>query len=164
MFGTGACWNNAPDYPFSEPQEEFDEQYRAFRERRERLWGTKELAKEFIAASFAPPLVNDEPKVAWLADYMRNAASPGAVNAFSAMNQSIDVRSALPAIHVPTLVMAREGDLDWPAEETKWLAGQIRDVRYVEFPGDEHYIFLGRSGCAARRDRTVRGGGSYRGG
>ena len=143
LFGTGACWNNAPDYPFSEPQREFDEHYRAFSERRERLWGTRELAKDFIAASFAPPLVDDEPKVEWLAGYMRNAASPGAVNAFSKMNQSIDVRSALPAIHVPTLVMARAGDLDWPAEETEWLADQIRDARYVEFPGDEHYIFWG---------------------
>ncbi len=143
LFGTTACWNNAPDYPFSVPGGADDAESTAFFERRERLWGTKELAKEYMAESFAPKLVDDEPTVAWLADYMRNAASPGAVAAFSAMNRSIDVRAALPAIHVPTLVMARDDDPDFVPGETRWIADQIRGARFVSFPGDEHYIFLG---------------------
>ncbi|MFN8234234.1 MAG: adenylate/guanylate cyclase domain-containing protein [Actinomycetota bacterium] len=142
LFGTTACWNDAPDYPFSEPVED-DPEMAAFVERRERLWGTKELAREYLATSFAPDLVDDGPTVAWLADYMRNAASPGAVQAFGAMNRLIDVRSALPAIHVPTLVMARDGDLDFAPGETRWLADQIRGARFVSFPGNEHYIFMG---------------------
>ena len=40
-------------------------------------------------------------------------------------------------------MLARDGDLDWPAEETKWIADQIRGARFVSFPGDEHYIFWG---------------------
>jgi len=142
LFGTTACWNDAPDYPFSEPADG-DPETAAFFERREQLWGTKELAREYLAVSFAPDLVDDGPTVAWLADYMRNAASPGAVEAFSAMNRMIDVRSALPAIHVPTLVMARDGDLDFAPGETRWLADQIRGARFVSFPGNEHYIFMG---------------------
>jgi class 3 adenylate cyclase len=142
-FGTSACWNNASDYPFRESDEGLTD-LEAWRERRERLWGTEELAKEFLAESFAPALADDEPTLAWLADYMRNAASPGAVNALSAMNRAIDVRSALPAIHVPTLVMAREGDLDYGVEETRWLAEQIRGGRFVSFPGDEHLFVMGR--------------------
>ena len=89
-------------------------------------------------------LADDEPTLAWLADYMRNAASPGAVNALSMMNRAIDVRSALPAIHVPTLVMARDGDLEYGVEETKWIADQIRGARFVSFPGDEHLFVMGR--------------------
>jgi class 3 adenylate cyclase len=107
------------------------------------MWGTTELARDFIKESFAPALADDEPTVMWLADYMRNAASPGAVNAFSQMNSAIDVRSALPAIHVPTLVMARDDDLDYEVGETRWIAEQIRGARFVSFPGDEHYIFFG---------------------
>ncbi len=143
LFGTTACWNNAPDYPFSMPIDAFDADDAAFRERRDRLWGTEELATVYLTESFAPDLADDGPTVAWLADYMRNAASPGAVDAFSRMNSSIDVRSALPAIHVPTLVMARDDDLDYAAGETKWLAEQIRGARFVSFPGNEHYIFMG---------------------
>ena len=143
VFGTSACWNNAPDYPYSVPNEDVDPEVVAFRERRERLWGTKELAREFLAESFAPDLADDEPTQAWLADYMRNAASPGAVNALSTMNRAIDVRSALPAIHVPTLVLARDGDLDYGVEETKWIADQIRGARFVSFPGNEHLFVMG---------------------
>jgi pimeloyl-ACP methyl ester carboxylesterase len=142
LFGTVACWNNAPDYPFSEAADD-DQELQAFLERRERLWGTKEIARDYLKASFAPNLVDDEPTVAWLADYMRNAASPGAVDAFWAMNRLIDVRSALPAIHVPTLVMARDDDPDFAPNETRWIADQIRGARFVSFPGNEHYIFMG---------------------
>ena len=143
-YGTSACWNNAPDYPYSVPNEDEDPEILAFRERRERLWGTKVLAREFLADSFAPGLADDEPLQAWLADYMRNAASPGAVNALSLMNRAIDVRSALPVIHVPTLVLARDGDLDYGVEETRWLADQIRGSRFVSFPGNEHLFVMGR--------------------
>ncbi len=143
-FATSACWNNAADYPFSEPDRDLDPEMVAFRERRERLWGTKELAREFLAESFSPSLADDEPTLTWLADYMRNAASPGAMKALSAMNGAIDVRSALPAIHVPTLVLARDDDLDYPAEETRWLADQIRGARFVSFPGDDHLFVMGR--------------------
>src|SRR4029453_19653550 len=68
---------------------------------------------------------------------------PGAANAFAEMNRLIDVRWALPAIHVPTLVMARDDDLDFQIDETKWIADQIRGARFVSFPGNEHYIFFG---------------------
>jgi pimeloyl-ACP methyl ester carboxylesterase len=144
VFGTSACWNNAPDYPYSVPNEDEAPEVLAFRDRRERLWGTKELASEFLELSFAPAMADDEPTVAWLADYMRNAASPGAVNALSSMNRAIDVRSALPAIHVPTLVLARDGDLDYPVEETRWLSDQIRGARFVSFPGNAHLFVMGR--------------------
>jgi class 3 adenylate cyclase len=125
------------------PQQEHDEEVRQFQERRDRLWGTEELARQYLAEAFAPSHAGDAQLVAWLADYMRNAASPGAVHAFSRMNSGIDVRSALPAIHSPTLVLARDGDQDVPFAETKWMAEQIKEARFVSFPGDDHYIFIG---------------------
>ena len=142
-FGTSACWNDAPDYPYRSTDQELGE-LEEWRVRRERLWGTKELARDFLAESFSPPLADDEPTQAWLANYMRNAASPGAVSALSAMNREIDVRSALPAIHVPTLVLARDGDLDYAMEETKWFADRIHGARFVSFPGNEHLFVMGQ--------------------
>ena len=110
---------------------------------RERLWGTKELAASTSRSRSRRRSRATTSTVTWLADYMRNAASPGAANAFARMNSAIDVRSALPAIHVPTLVLARDDDLDFDVDETRWLADQIRGARFVSFPGDEHYIFFG---------------------
>src|SRR6185436_15811283 len=81
VFGTSACWNNAPDYPWSAPTEDHATELKLWDERRDRLWGTKELASDYLRESFAPDLAHDEATAAWIADYMRNAASPGAVNA-----------------------------------------------------------------------------------
>jgi class 3 adenylate cyclase len=142
-FGTSACWNDAPDYPYHATDQELSK-LEGWRVRREQLWGTKELARDFLAESFSPPLADDESTQAWLANYMRNAASPGAVSALSAMNREIDVRSTLPAIHVPTLVLARDGDLDYAIEETKWFADRIHGARFVSFPGNEHLFVMGR--------------------
>ncbi|HEY7477684.1 MAG TPA: adenylate/guanylate cyclase domain-containing protein [Actinomycetota bacterium] len=141
LFGTGLCWNGAPDYPW--PRYGSDEEFEELAAERETGWGTRALARRYVAEGFAPSMADDEAAVAWLADYMRNAASPGAAGAFARMNRRIDVRSALPAIHVPTLVLARDDDPDFPMEETEWIAQQIRGARFASYPGDEHYIFWG---------------------
>jgi pimeloyl-ACP methyl ester carboxylesterase len=141
LFGTGLCWNGAPDYPW--PRYVSDE-FETMIDLRDRLWGTRDLAREYIEG-FDPSRMDDEESLDWLADYMRNAASPGAANAFAEMNRGIDVRSALPAIHVPTLVLARDDDPDFPRAETEWIADQIRSARFESFPGDAHYIFWGET-------------------
>jgi pimeloyl-ACP methyl ester carboxylesterase len=142
LFGTGLCWNGAPDYPWPRyvSQDEFDE----IAEQRERLWGTEELARAYMEG-FDRSRIDDQASLRWLADYMRNAASPGAAGAFARMNRGIDARSALPAIHVPTLVLARDDDPDFPRAETEWIANQIRGARFASFPGDAHYIFWGET-------------------
>jgi pimeloyl-ACP methyl ester carboxylesterase len=73
LFGTSVCWNGAPDYPWSE-RYGTPEEREAFYEERERRWGSKSYAAEYIAESFAPALADDGVTVTWLADYMRNAA------------------------------------------------------------------------------------------
>ncbi len=64
-------------------------------------WGTLEHAREEIAAWGAPSHADDERLVAWLASYLRRAASPGAAIALTRMNREINASHALPAIHVP---------------------------------------------------------------
>jgi pimeloyl-ACP methyl ester carboxylesterase len=140
LFGTGACWIPDAGYPWptmSDPR--FEE---AIAED-ERLWGTKEFAAREIRDWGAPTQVDDEPAVTWLADYLRHAASPGAAVALERMNRGIDVRPALPAIHVPTLVLARDGDLAFPVDETRWMAEQIHGARFVSFPGVDHFFWVG---------------------
>ena len=109
----------------------------------ERRWGTNEYARIQIRDWAAPGHEDDEHLVAWLASYLRRAASPGAAIALERMNRAINVTQALPAIHAPTLVIGRSEDLDFPIEQTKDLAGRIAGARFVELPGREHFFWIG---------------------
>ncbi len=109
----------------------------------ERIWGTREFAAQEMRDWGAPTLANDDHAIGWLANYLRHAASPGAAIALARMNRGIDVRPALPAIHVPTFVLARDGDLAFPVEETKWMADQIHGARFVSYPGVDHFFWVG---------------------
>lgn len=56
-----------------------------------------------------------------------------------------DVRGALPAIHVPTLVAHRTGDRVVDVEAGRELARRIPGARLVELSGDDHSPFTGSS-------------------
>jgi class 3 adenylate cyclase len=140
LFGASACWRPTVDYPFPVPT---DEQHERYVEEMEPIWGTREFAAQELRDWGAPTLANDDYTIGWLADYLRHAASPGAAIALERMNRGIDIRPALPAIHVPTLVLARDGDLLFTAEETKWMADQIHGARFVSFPGIDHFFWAG---------------------
>ena len=79
----------------------------------------------------------------WWAAYLRTAASPGAAVALTRMNSEADIRSILPAIRVPTLVLHRTGDDCLRVEEGRYLANRIPGARFVEFPGADHLPFVG---------------------
>jgi len=140
LFGTSACWRATIDYPFPVPT---DEQHERYVGEIGQMWGTREFAAQELRDWAAPTLANDDYTIGWLADYLRHAASPGAAIALERMNRGIDIRPALPAIHVPTLVLARDGDLLFAAEETKWMADQIHGARFVSFPGIDHFYWAG---------------------
>ena len=106
-------------------------------------WGTEAYARDAIRDWGAPGHENDDRLVAWLASYLRRAASPGAAMALQRMNFQIDVTPALSAIHVPTLVVTRTGDLDFPIEDVRVLASRIAGARLVETPGTAHFFWVG---------------------
>jgi len=95
---------------------------------------------------FAPSLAEDPGFVEWWQGFERNAASPGAMIQLIKMFGGIDVRSVLPAIHVPTLVIHRKGDRVANYRGARWMAEQIPGARYVELPGFDHLPFAGDTG------------------
>jgi len=91
----------------------------------------------------APSVASDAAfKERW-ARFQRMSASVGAAVAIMRMNFQTDVRSALPLVSVPTLIIQRSGDLMIRAEHGRYLAGHIPGAKYLELPGEDHLFFLG---------------------
>jgi pimeloyl-ACP methyl ester carboxylesterase len=139
LFGTAPRFAWAPDFPLGSTEEE----WRDYLDRMDRTWGTREFAVWVLRTWAAPTRVDDERLISWLTSYTRRAASPGAAMALSRMNREIDVRPVLPAIHMPTLVLARTEDPDFHIDATREMAGHIPGARLVEFPGSDHFFWVG---------------------
>jgi pimeloyl-ACP methyl ester carboxylesterase len=134
MFGSFAKRLWSPNHPWGPTIEEREQEYGLI----SREWG-----KKMDMASVAPSKVGDEAFVHSLADFLRNAASPGAAIALLKMNTQIDIRNILPTISVPTLVIHRTHDRDAMVEGARWLAGQIPGATFVELPGSDHLVWTG---------------------
>ncbi|MBA3737956.1 MAG: adenylate/guanylate cyclase domain-containing protein [Actinobacteria bacterium] len=136
-----ALYGTAADFTIRDP--DYKEDPTAYLARMEETWGSVEFARREIADWGAPGHESDERLVAWLASYMRKSASPGAAVALERMNREINAAHALPSIHVPTLVIAKEADIDFPIEEVRDMAGRIAGARLVVLPGSEHFPWVG---------------------
>jgi class 3 adenylate cyclase len=91
----------------------------------------------------APSVMQDERFKQWWAAYLRHSASPADALALAKMNTEIDIRHILPAIHVPTLIMHRTGDLDISVDGSRYMARQIPNARLVELAGNDHLLWVG---------------------
>jgi pimeloyl-ACP methyl ester carboxylesterase len=97
----------------------------------------------------APSVAADERFVAWWARFERSVASPSAYEELARIFTDVDVGDVLPAIHVPTLVIRRKGDLIVPAAQARYVAERIEGARLVELPGDDHIPFIGDGDAVA---------------
>ena len=99
---------------------------------------------------FAPSLVHDEHlRRAWTR-YERQAASPGMMKAVVRLMYECDVRSVLPAIRVPTLVIQRAGAARFGPPFGRYLAANIPDAKYVELPGGDSLLWAGDQDAVLR--------------
>jgi len=80
---------------------------------------------------------------AWWARFERLVASPGAYRELGGIFSALDIRSVLPLIQAPTLVLHRTGDLIVPVDQGRAVAERIPGGRFVELPGIDHVPFLG---------------------
>ncbi len=79
----------------------------------------------------------------WWARFERLGASPGSWRELAEILGQIDVRSVLPSIHTPTLVLHRTGDRIIDVAQGRVTAERIPNARFVELPGVDHIPFLG---------------------
>jgi pimeloyl-ACP methyl ester carboxylesterase len=129
LYGTFARLLADESYPAGIAPELFTD----FAERTVRNWGT---GRSFRA--FAPGAAADEAAVASWAKLERLSVSPAGIRTLLQTAAATDVRHILPAVHVPTLVLHREGDRVVPAELGRHIAAHIAGARLVVLDGADH--------------------------
>ena len=92
-----------------------------------------------VAASISAPSVRSIRQLAMLE---RMCASPGMARASFEAAFRIDVRSILPALTAPTLVVHAREDNAVPVQGGRYLADHIPGARYLEVEGADHAPFL----------------------
>ena len=110
--------------------------YEGFAAQVDKHWG-EPIAVDLVAPS------SDAEFQRWWAASLRASMSPAAARAMVAMNTAIDVREALPAIRLPTLVIHRTGDAATPVEGGRFIAEHVEVARFLELPGVDHFPWLG---------------------
>jgi pimeloyl-ACP methyl ester carboxylesterase len=130
-----ARMRRAADYKGGMPRFAADRLY----QRMQDAWGTGGLAEDA-----APSLATNPAFREWLGRYERFALSPSALAAmFPAIVIETDLRSILPAIRVPTLILHRSGNRYIQVSHGRFLGDHIAGAKYVELPGDDHYFHVG---------------------
>ena len=104
---------------------------------RVKVWGTGAMIKSFMPSQAASPSA-----VTQLAKYQRLSATPGALKAILLLNSQIDVRSILPTVRTPTLVLHRRADAQVTVERGRDLAAQIPGAKYIEYPDNADHAFF----------------------
>ena len=124
------------DYPWGLPANQLPLRL----ERIEELWGTGGNL-DFIA----PSVAREERFRRWYARFERLAMGPRAARAIIASGLEGDLRSILPAIRVPTLVLHRAGDPFIRIGLGRYLAEHIQGAKFVELPGEDHLLYVGET-------------------
>lgn len=136
MCGSYARWLRDEECTWAMTREQHEAAAAAF----ERHWGSPIGFK-----TVAPTSSTDERYRNWWARYLRMGASPSAGVTLYRMNYEIDIRSLLPAIRTPTLLLHRVGDRLISVEASRDMAKRLPGAKLVELPGDDHLVYLGDS-------------------
>ena len=135
-FGSYAKRVWSPEYPWAPTPEKREAEYAQILA----TWGTG-TGMEAVY----PSMIGDAQFREWIRAYYRSAASPAAAVALLRMNTQADIRSVLPTVRVPALVMNRVEDGDVRADEARFIASQIPGSRLKLFAGADHVPWVGEA-------------------
>lgn len=136
LYGTMARILEAPDYPQGVPQDVAE----ALAIGVEQRWGSGSALSAFVQHIPDDPDARER-----VARYARGAASPRMARQILELNMQIDIRSVLPAISVPTLVLHSTGDPTISVEHGRYIADHVPGARWIEHDADYHMTYDGRT-------------------
>jgi pimeloyl-ACP methyl ester carboxylesterase len=134
LYGTFATPRRREDYPWGRSDEFMAEYDRSI----DREWGSG-----LFLSQVAPSRADDESFRRWWGRLERLSYGPGNALAYFRMNAQIDVRSILPTIRVPTLVLQRTEDSYRDPGHATYLAEHIPGAKLVGLAGVDHLPYLG---------------------
>jgi class 3 adenylate cyclase len=126
LANTAAKFVAADDYPIGIPAEVGEALLAQF----DQGWGTDALLEVLL-----PSRAGDERFRRWFAKTQRAMASPKAAQPLLRTMLAADVRTVLPLIHAPTLVLHRRELPFLSVEHARYLAEHIPNAKLVELPG-----------------------------
>jgi class 3 adenylate cyclase len=136
LYGSFARLAAADDYPFRPPK---DFILQGVADHWTKHWGTGVSMDGFLPSRSAEADVRNQ-----YAKLERLTFSPGALKLMLQYNVEIDIRSVLPSIRVPTLVLHRQTDALIEIENGRFLAAQIPGARLIEYADcQDHLLFAG---------------------
>jgi class 3 adenylate cyclase len=124
------------DIPWANPPEEREKLMEFLVE----TWGTGERLH-----GLAPSVADDPEFLAWYAKLERLAASPRQIRELQRLIGEYDVRSVLPSIGVPTLVMHRRDDSLIDPRHSQYIAERIPGAKLVMLEGSDNLMVAGDS-------------------
>jgi class 3 adenylate cyclase len=134
MANAYARYLRADDYPAGLPPEFVDGAADAIAEHFGTGWSADVLT---------PSLAGDPEFRRWWARCERLSTSPAALKSYWREIVSRDIRSVLPSVRVPTLVIHRRDDNYAPVAHGRYLADHIHGASYVELEGADNFLFAG---------------------
>jgi class 3 adenylate cyclase len=126
LANTAAKFVAADDYPIGIPAEVGEALLAQF----DQGWGT-----DALLAGLLPSRVGDERFRRWFAKTQRAMASPKAAQPLLRTMLAVDIRTVLPLIQAPTLVLHRRDLPFLSIENARYLVEHIHDAKLVELPG-----------------------------
>ncbi len=144
LLNTFARWQRAPDYPIGMPKHTVERLVTRY----ERNWGQDPAILDLTA----PSVADDQRMREWFIRYQRLSMPPGAATEMYSWVTRLDVRSVLPTIAVPTLVLHRQDNRHYRLDFGRYLAENIPGARLVELPGADCYPFHTPEGAGTLDD------------
>ncbi len=134
----------APSYPWVWTQEEYEASFR----QSQADWGSPAHIDR-MTSRLAPSRSQDLEFKRWLGRVIRFGSSPSADISLARMNMQIDVRAALSAVHVPTLVLKIPEETYLRPENADYVAAHVEGARLVNLPGPDHMAWANPAAYAA---------------
>jgi class 3 adenylate cyclase/pimeloyl-ACP methyl ester carboxylesterase len=137
-FSTRSRFMEAPDYPWGLRPKWAERLTKDI----EAAFGDRQ-ANEFLAIGTNPSLAGDPETLDFMMRLGKLSTSPSTGMALLSMYMAADLRPVLPAVSVPTLVLARSDDAQFGPPHARYIAERVPGAKYVEIPGADPFIPAG---------------------
>ena len=142
LFGSTPTWIRSDELPWQESEEDVKRTIDQIK----RASSAREWAGSWVRG-FAPSL--PEASIRAIGSYDALTAGHGGNIAEVEMFNRVDLRTLLPSIRLPTLVLHRTADPSEPIESGRLVATSIPNARLVELPGADALPWIGEADAVA---------------